>query len=51
MEARRGNNRSTSNTGTGVRSYAAIGQFPGLDDEPADHHGFVIITADSAGGW
>ncbi|MDG3876959.1 SOS response-associated peptidase [Pseudomonas aeruginosa] len=29
---------------------AAIGQFPGLDDEPADHHGFVIITADAEGG-
>ncbi|MHA4936841.1 SOS response-associated peptidase [Pseudomonas aeruginosa] len=29
---------------------AAIGQFPGLDDEPADHHGFVIITADADGG-
>ncbi|ERV18888.1 TPA: SOS response-associated peptidase [Pseudomonas aeruginosa] len=29
---------------------AAIGQFPDLDDEPADHHGFVIITADAEGG-
>ncbi|HBN8365193.1 TPA: SOS response-associated peptidase [Pseudomonas aeruginosa] len=29
---------------------AAIGQFPGLDDEPGEQHGFVIITADSAGG-
>ncbi|EMJ8371832.1 SOS response-associated peptidase [Pseudomonas aeruginosa] len=29
---------------------AAIGQFPGIDDEPADHHGFVIITADAEGG-
>lgn len=29
---------------------AAIGQFPSLDDEPADHHGFVIITADAEGG-
>ncbi|MFU6232869.1 SOS response-associated peptidase [Pseudomonas aeruginosa] len=29
---------------------AAIGQFPGLDEEPADHHGFVIITADAKGG-
>ncbi|EZO40730.1 hypothetical protein V562_05802 [Pseudomonas aeruginosa PS75] len=29
---------------------AAIGQFPGLDDEQAEQHGFVIITADSAGG-
>ncbi|HHM8677485.1 SOS response-associated peptidase [Pseudomonas aeruginosa] len=29
---------------------AAIGQFPGLDEEPADHHGFVIITADAEGG-
>ncbi|EPK1630431.1 SOS response-associated peptidase [Pseudomonas aeruginosa] len=30
---------------------AAIGQFPGLDDdELAEQHGFVIITADSAGG-
>lgn len=29
---------------------AAIGQFPDLDDEPGEQHGFVIITADSAGG-
>ncbi|EPJ3025215.1 SOS response-associated peptidase [Pseudomonas aeruginosa] len=29
---------------------AAIGQFPGLEDEQAEQHGFVIITADSAGG-
>ncbi|HCF1730115.1 SOS response-associated peptidase [Pseudomonas aeruginosa] len=29
---------------------AAIGQFPGLDDEQDERHGFVIITADSAGG-
>ncbi|MFU4518094.1 SOS response-associated peptidase [Pseudomonas aeruginosa] len=30
---------------------AAIGQFPGLDDsEQGEQHGFVIITADSAGG-
>ncbi|KRU94901.1 Gifsy-2 prophage protein [Pseudomonas aeruginosa] len=29
---------------------AAIGQFPGLDDEPAEQHGFVIITADAEGG-
>ncbi|WCX39858.1 SOS response-associated peptidase [Pseudomonas aeruginosa] len=29
---------------------AAIDQFPGLDDEPGEQHGFVIITADSAGG-
>ncbi|EPQ7099215.1 SOS response-associated peptidase family protein, partial [Pseudomonas aeruginosa] len=29
---------------------AAIGQFPGFDDEPGEQHGFVIITADSAGG-
>ncbi|HHM6461295.1 TPA: SOS response-associated peptidase [Pseudomonas aeruginosa] len=29
---------------------AAIGQFPGLDDEQAEQHGFVIITADSVGG-
>ncbi|HBO1750193.1 Gifsy-2 prophage protein [Pseudomonas aeruginosa] len=29
---------------------AAIGQFPRLDDEQAEQHGFVIITADSAGG-
>lgn len=29
---------------------AAIGQFPGLDDEPAEQHGFVIITADAKGG-
>lgn len=33
-----------------ARDRAAIGQFPGLDDEPADHHGFVIITADAEGG-
>ncbi|HHW2628393.1 TPA: SOS response-associated peptidase [Pseudomonas aeruginosa] len=29
---------------------AAIGQFPGLDDEQAEQHGFVIITADAEGG-
>ncbi|HBO2999633.1 TPA: SOS response-associated peptidase family protein [Pseudomonas aeruginosa] len=29
---------------------AAIGQFPGIDDEQDERHGFVIITADSAGG-
>ncbi|MFU7316055.1 SOS response-associated peptidase [Pseudomonas aeruginosa] len=29
---------------------AAIGQFPGLDDEPGEQHGFVIITADAEGG-
>lgn len=29
---------------------AAIGQFPGFDDEQAEQHGFVIITANSAGG-
>ncbi|MFU4461666.1 SOS response-associated peptidase [Pseudomonas aeruginosa] len=29
---------------------AAIGQFPGLDDEQAEQHGFVIITADAKGG-
>ncbi|HEP8211887.1 TPA: SOS response-associated peptidase [Pseudomonas aeruginosa] len=29
---------------------AAIGQFPDLDDEPGEQHGFVIINADSAGG-
>lgn len=29
---------------------AAIGQFPGLDDEQDERHGFVIITADAKGG-
>ncbi|MFU3051347.1 SOS response-associated peptidase [Pseudomonas paraeruginosa] len=29
---------------------AAIGQFPGFDDEPGEQHGFVIITADAEGG-
>ncbi|HCE6032023.1 TPA: SOS response-associated peptidase family protein [Pseudomonas aeruginosa] len=29
---------------------AAIGQFPGLDDEQDERHGFVIITADAEGG-
>lgn len=29
---------------------AAIGQFPGLDDDPQPHHGSAIITADSLGG-
>ena len=29
---------------------AAIGQFPGAGDEPRADDGFVIITADSAGG-
>ncbi|MDB6143709.1 MAG: protein of unknown function, family [Pseudomonas sp.] len=29
---------------------AAIGQYPTGDREPQDHDGFVIITADSAGG-
>ncbi|MFG8729128.1 SOS response-associated peptidase [Pseudomonas aeruginosa] len=29
---------------------AAIGQFPGIDDEQAEQHGFVIITADAEGG-
>ncbi|PMY63112.1 MULTISPECIES: SOS response-associated peptidase [Pseudomonas] len=29
---------------------AAIGQFPDTDEDPGEHDGFVIITADSAGG-
>ncbi|HCE9367034.1 TPA: SOS response-associated peptidase [Pseudomonas aeruginosa] len=29
---------------------AAIGQFPALDDEPGEQHGFVIITSDAEGG-
>lgn len=29
---------------------AAIGQFPDADEGPGEHDGFVIITADSAGG-
>lgn len=29
---------------------AAIGQYPVAGKEPAEHDGFVIITADSAGG-
>lgn len=29
---------------------AAIGQYPNADHEPSEHDGFVIITADSAGG-
>ena len=29
---------------------AAIGQLPGIDEGPGEHDGFVIITADSAGG-
>ncbi|MCH4878515.1 SOS response-associated peptidase [Pseudomonas sp. TMW22090] len=30
--------------------YAAIGQYPNVEHEPGEHDGFVIITADSAGG-
>lgn len=29
---------------------ASIGQFPDSDEGPGEHDGFVIITADSAGG-
>jgi putative SOS response-associated peptidase YedK len=29
---------------------AAIGQYPSIEHEPSEHDGFVIITADSAGG-
>lgn len=29
---------------------AAIGQYPNAEHEPGEHDGFVIITADSAGG-
>ena len=29
---------------------AAIGQLPDADEGPGEHDGFVIITADSAGG-
>ena len=29
---------------------AAIGQYPNAEHEPSEHDGFVIITADSAGG-
>jgi putative SOS response-associated peptidase YedK len=29
---------------------AAISQYPNPDHEPSEHDGFVIITADSAGG-
>ena len=29
---------------------AAIGQYPNAEHPPGEHNGFVIITADSAGG-